>query len=239
MKALRGSEGIECECRLGSADFRPAAGDMVNGDQAVDYGDPPSVGTSARADASGRYSVAQREPARLAEYDDEEVWELRELDSNALNNLPDCQQVFQDKAFSEGPLTLQPDQLQSEALGIAYYDVTDDSEERDLTIGEVSPPASDWADPDMTLGEFADAQGGDAVTLFHQDASGNVQTLPITLLKQGFYDATSEQQGVLLVHELLHYALNMNDDQIQAYFGYDPADYVGDPLTAWLTSDCE
>jgi hypothetical protein len=84
--------------------------------------------------------------------------------------------------------------------------------------------------------ELKDAGDANAVVLWGPNGSVSHDVD----LGPGFFNQDPSAQGVTLLHELLHYALQMNDQTIDQTYGITGqiGDTYSSAFSAWLANDC-
>ncbi|HYO81086.1 MAG TPA: hypothetical protein VES20_06775 [Bryobacteraceae bacterium] len=165
--------------------------------------------------ASGTLSGQLRDQTRLREYAERTTRSARELVLTKIDTIEQtasCRQVFQDERIDLA-------RLRRAAYRTRFYSVV--GPEGNLTFSKVvGRPAS----PDDTLRELAREISADAFVLGYLEGPRYVRTSHV-VLSHGYFaqeDAehnrqrltTPEEKQTLLLHELLHIALGIDDDDL-------------------------
>ena len=89
----------------------------------------------------------------------------------------------------------------------------------------------------VTMYSLADAVTYDIAAILKKDGV----RLPIVILGRDFYGDPSVSQPDTLLHEALHYALNLGDPDLKKYlaaFGFTPTSSGSHDISEWLKKDC-
>jgi RHS repeat-associated protein len=192
------------------------------------FGDHPS-GAGAGPTTADRAAAASRATAKM-----------RERLSSRISSLKgsNCESVL---AGEDVGLSLETLALISSDL--RFYDAN--GIEGQLTMGDIGLTDFDQASQAVTLSGYADTRPAgtlaSTITATSGQGPGGNLIYSKVVLTTGFGNANSTIQDLTLLHEALHYALSMNDQQMFTKFTMSglPGETPSASITSWLGRDCK